>query len=125
MALICSHNAGVPDIPDAVTFSPIEVFDPLSPQFTLTCVTTGGPATTVAWTQDGTALSYGANHIVTQTVTEQSTATYSNVLTVTGREPGNYMCSVTNDRGNVSSQILTVEGKISVLFCCCIQSSSL
>ena len=38
------------------------------------------------------------NHTLTQTVNDDLTATYSNVLTVTGRLPGIYTCSVTNDR---------------------------
>ena len=61
-------------------------------------------------------MSYDANHILTQTVTNQRDITYSNVLTVSGREPGDYVCSVANDRGNASSQILTIEGKICLLF---------
>ena len=36
-------------------------------------------------------------------VTDQLTATYSNVLTVTGREPGSYQCSVTNGRTALSA----------------------
>ena len=68
------------------------------PVFTLTCVSTGGPATTVTWTRDGAAVSYDANHVFTKTVANQLTATYSNVLTVTGREPGSYTCSVANVR---------------------------
>ena len=38
------------------------------------------------------------NHVLTQTVTDELTATYSNVLTVTRREPGSYTCSVANAR---------------------------
>ena len=90
-------------------------FDPLSPQVTLTCVSTGGPATTVTWTRDGAAVYYDATHVLTQTVTEQSTITYSNVLRVTGREPGTYQCSVTNDRGSNTSQNFTIEG---IIMCC-------
>ena len=68
------------------------------PVFTLTCVSTGGPATTVTWTRDGAIVSNDANHVFTKTVTDQLTANYSNTLTVTGREPGNYTCSVANNR---------------------------
>ena len=68
------------------------------PVFTLTCVSTGGPATTVTWIRDGATVSYNASHVFTKTVTNQLTATYSNVLTVTGRESGNYTCSVANVR---------------------------
>ena len=68
------------------------------PVFTLTCVSTGGPATTVAWIRDGATVSTDANHVFTKTVTDQLTATYNNTLTVTGREPGSYTCSVANVR---------------------------
>ena len=83
------------------------------PVFTLNCVSTGGPATTVTWTQDGAILSNDANHAFTKTVTDQLTATYSNVLTVTGREPGSYTCSVANARTAppLESAPLTVAGE--------------
>ena len=82
------------------------------PVFTLTCVSTGGPATTVTWTRDGAAVSYDANYVFTKTVTDQVTATYSNVLTVTGREPGSYTCSVANIRtAPPATTSLTVAGE--------------
>ena len=81
--------------------------------FTLTCVSTGGPATTVTWTRDGAAVSYDATHVLTQIVTDQFNLVYSNVLTVTGREPGSYTCSVTNARTTspIVSAPLTVVGE--------------
>ena len=33
--------------------------DGVSPQFTLTCISTGGPATTVSWTRDSTPVTEG------------------------------------------------------------------
>ena len=80
--------------------------------FTLTCVSTGGPATTVTWTRDGAILSNDANYVFAKTVTDQLTATYNNVLTVTGREPGNYTCSVANVRtAPPDTASLTVAGE--------------
>ena len=82
------------------------------PVFTLTCVSTGGPATTVTWTRDGAAVSNDANYVFTKTVTNQVTATYSNVLIVTGREPGSYQCSVANVRtAPPATASLTVAGE--------------
>ena len=77
--------------------------------FTLTCVSTGGPATTVTWTRDGdgNVLSEG---ISPQTVTDMMTATYTNTLTVTGRLPGMYKCRIQNVRG-IATEALTVAGK--------------
>ena len=56
---------------------------------------------------------YNTNHVLTRTVTDQLSITYSNVLTVTGREPGSYTCSVTNDRTDppLQSAPLTVVGE--------------
>ena len=55
---------------------------------------------------------YDVNHVLTQIVTDELTATYSNVLTVTGREPGNYTCSVTNNRtAQPATASLTVAGE--------------
>ena len=82
------------------------------PVVTLTCVYTGDPATNVTWTRDGAAVPSDVNHTLTQTVTDDLTATYSNVLTVSGRLPGNYTCSVTNDRTAQSAAAsLTVAGE--------------
>ena len=78
------------------------------PVFTLTCVSTGGPATTVTWTRDGAA----ATGDTSQTVTDMMTATYNNTLTVTGRLPGNYNCSVANVRtAQPATASLTVAGE--------------
>ena len=77
--------------------------------FTLTCTSTGGPATTVTWTLNGSEITYDTNHTLTQTVVNTTTAEYNNTLTVTGREPGNYQCTVSNARGNATSPLLVVD----------------
>ena len=78
------------------------------PVFTLTCVSTGSPATTVTWTRDGAA----ATGDTSQTVVDQLAITYNNTLTVTGREPGSYQCSVSNDRtAQPATASLTVAGE--------------
>ena len=64
------------------------------PVFALTCISTGGPATTVTWTRDGAP----ATGITSQSVVDLMAITYLNTLTVTGRLLGNYQCRVTNDR---------------------------
>ena len=55
-----------------------------SPQFTLTCISTGGPATTVTWTRDSTTATEGTETLLNDPVTAQ----YTHTLTVTGREGG-------------------------------------
>ena len=65
-----------------------------SPVFTLICISTGGPATTATWIRDGAA----AIGVTSQTVVDQAAITYHSTLIVTGRQLGNYQCSITNDR---------------------------
>ena len=80
--------------------------DAATPVFTLTCTSTGGPATTVSWQRDGVVVS-GGTTVVTDTVT----ATYTSTLTVTGRETGSYSCVVANSRSSATSQMLPVQGE--------------
>ena len=65
-----------------------------SPQFTLTCISTGGPATTVTWTRDS-AIAMGDEMTV---LDDAETATYTHTLTVTGRTEGLYRCTVSNNK---------------------------
>ena len=68
------------------------------PEFTLTCRSEGGPATTVVWTRDGDLVQEDSNHIISQIIVNTSrNAVYNNTLTVRGREGGLYVCNVSND----------------------------
>ena len=78
-----------------------------SPQFTLTCSSTGGPATTVTWTRDSTTVTEGTETALNDPVT----ANYTHNLTVTGRLPGVYTCTITNDKPSSASMTLTIQGK--------------
>ena len=77
-----------------------------SPQFTLTCISTGGPATTVTWTRDS-ATAMGDAVTVLDNV---ETATYTHILTVTGRLGGDYQCNVSNSKSSSRSASFTVQG---------------
>ena len=79
-----------------------------SPQFTLTCISTGGPATTVTWTRDSTTVTEGTETVFNDPVTAQ----YTHTLTVTGRLPGLYWCTVTNSKPSSRMATLTVQGKL-------------
>ena len=82
------------------------------PVFTLTCNSTGGPATTVSWRRDGTMLSDDSTYSITSQVTDTVTATYTHTLRVTGRLVGEYQCTVSNIRTpSGSTRSLTV-GKV-------------
>ena len=81
---------------------------------TLTCESTGSPATTVSWIKDGLLLTIDGStgYTLTQTVTYRPSSTYSNVLTVsetaTGGVAGTYTCNVTNDLGSHDREVVAV-----------------
>ena len=77
-----------------------------SPQFTLTCTSTGGPATTVTWTRDSETVSGGMT-----VLDDPVTAQYTHTLTVTGRLGGQYQCAVANSRPSQDSARLLVKCK--------------
>ena len=76
-------------------------------QFTLTCISSGGPATTVTWTRDPPP-AVGRNET---DVIDGETGTSNNTLLVTGRMEGLYTCTVSNRVSNGSSASLTVAGE--------------
>ena len=70
-----------------------------SPQFTLTCISTGGPATTVTWTRDSVTITEGTETVLNDPVTAQ----YTHTLTVTERLGGLYTCTVANNKPSSDS----------------------
>ena len=83
-----------------------------SPQFTLTCISTGGPATTVTWTRDSVTVTEG-----TETVLDnRETAQYTHTLTVTGRLGRLYTCTVANNKPSEDLAQLTVQGMVTGLW---------
>ena len=93
-------------ISDGMTFTVDSDLNEASPQFTLTCISTGGPATTVTWTRRSNTFSEG-----NQTVLDnRETSLYTHTLTVTGRLGGLYTCTVANNKPSNDSANYTVEG---------------
>ena len=78
-----------------------------SPQFTLTCISTGGPATTVTWTRDSEVVSGGMT-----VLDDPVTAQYTHTLTVTGRLGGLYQCNVSNSKPSVAIATLIIQGMV-------------
>ena len=99
-------------IPVGVTLTVDSDLNGSSPQFTLTCISIGGPATTVTWTRD----SETAVGIQTSLVVDGVTALYTHTLTVTGGLPGVYTCTVANAISPQDSESFTVEGIILTLY---------
>ena len=95
----------------SVQFQLTSALNAITPTFTLTCTSTGGPATTVSWTVNNHTLAEDSAHHITSQITDAETATYTHTLTVTERLVGEYECSVSNDKPSSSSGLLAVVGK--------------
>ena len=76
-----------------------------NPQFTLTCISTGGPATTVTWGRDSITVTEGTETVLNNATTAQ----YTHTLNVTAT--GDYRCTVANTASSDSATI-TVEGTL-------------
>ena len=86
-------------------------FNEASPQYTLTCISTGGPATTVTWTRDSVILTGDDTNSVLENLTS---ATYVHTLTVTGRRGGCYACTVANNISSASTTGFYIPGRYSM-----------
>ena len=93
-------------IPAGITLTVLSDLNGPTPQFTLTCISTGGPATTVTWTRDSTTVTEGTETVLDDPVTAQ----YTHTLTVTGRLGGLYTCTVSNNKPSSASASITVTG---------------
>ena len=82
---------------DEVTFD--------SDQLTLTCISTGGPVTTVTWTRDSTTTVTEGTETV---LDDPETAQYTHTLTVT--TGGEYTCTVENNKPSSDSATITLRG---------------
>ena len=72
---------------------------------TLTCISTGGPATTVTWTRDSTTVTEGNETVLN----DAPTANYTHTLNVS--IGGEYMCTVANSKSSAASASIVLEGK--------------
>ena len=88
-----------------MTFTVDSDLNGTSPQFTLTCISTGGPATTVTWTRDSATVTEGTETVLDNRTTSQ----YTHTLTVTGRLGGLYTCTVANNKPSQTLATLNVE----------------
>ena len=89
-----------------MTFTVDSDLNGASPQFTLTCISTGGPATNVTWTRD----SEEAPGDRLSVLDNATSAQYTHTLNVTGRLGGLYTCIVANDKQSKDSAQLNVLG---------------
>ena len=93
-------------IPGDITLTVLSGLNGQSPQLTLTCISTGGPATTVTWTRDSTTVTEGTETVLDDPVTAQ----YTHTLNVTGRIGVLYTCTVSNNKPSSASASFTLQG---------------
>ena len=84
-------------------------------QRTLTCISTGGPATTVSWTRDSTTVITERTETV---LNDAVTANYTHTLTVTTW--GTYTCTVANSKPSDASANITLGTYYTHEFCTCL-----
>ena len=67
------------------------------PEFTISCLTHGGPASIVGWTVDGVKVKESdIDHEISQVILDTShNSVYDNRLRVRGRRAGTYYCTIT------------------------------
>jgi hypothetical protein len=71
-------------------------------QFTLTCISTGGPATTVSWVRESSVVNGGKKTVLDDPVT----ARYIHTLTISRRLGNRYRCIVNNLAGRVEASFV-------------------
>ena len=76
-------------------------------RFTLTCISTGGPVTSVTWTRDSITITEGTETVLDDPVTAQ----YTHTLSVTRRLGGLYTCTVANNKPSIATTSINIEGE--------------
>ena len=102
----CHYVLGNIKVSNIIILTVDSDLDGPSPLFTLTCISTGGPATTVTWTRDSVTVTKGTESVLNDPVTAQ----YTHTLTATGRLGGFYACTVTNNKPSSDSAQIIVYG---------------
>ena len=96
----------------SVQFQLTSELNATTPTFTFTCISTGGPATTISWTVNNhTVTEDSAHHITSQILTDAVNATYNHTLAMTGRLVGEYQCNVSNNKPSSASRMLAIVGE--------------
>ena len=90
-----------------ISFTLHSALSKANPQFTLTCISTGGPATTVTWTNPDTEVVTTGNMTV---LNNADSSQYIHTLNVTGRLGGLYTCTVESSKPSSDSAQLSIRG---------------
>lgn len=105
--LLChSHHTGTLKVDGDIQLEQLTPALCYSPVFKLTCVTTGGPATTVLWKKNMMTVNNSNTAHVTTTLIDRVEATYLHTLTVmTSNLTGFYQIAIQNSNSRVTSNI--------------------
>ena len=87
--------------------------------YTLTCLSTGSPATVALWTYDEEPISNmnSTQYISRKVITDRRKSTYSNTLEISGSFEdivGEYTCQVRNRLGVSNKVTREIKGKVTV-----------
>ena len=117
------HTKCMPVAFHLVTFNSIHAGSPTVTSLTyddqsctLTCTSTGGPATNVTWRRDRVVITLNDTHQQTKRLVDPVNGIYQTVLTI---DPsvgwsdivGTYNCTVENDRGESSETVVVPPGE--------------
>ena len=77
---------------------------------TITCISTGGPATDVTWSKDNVNIRLSVEDLYehSQIIIDTTSATYENRLRIVDKSSeaaGTYTCSITNSRGGMNGSL--------------------
>ena len=101
--------AGIPSVSfGSVTITSKLNADPLT--FNVTCFSTGGPVSSVAWTLNDSAVP--DNAIITREVTDTVDGAYTLTLSAAGRVSGTCKCEVTSLRPRQTPNTATVSAEM-------------
>ncbi|CAI8052760.1 Receptor-type tyrosine-protein phosphatase alpha [Geodia barretti] len=101
---IYNQQGGEVVIDGEIGFTLVSELTAEEPQFTLSCNSTNGPATSVIWTRDSDTVGEG-----TTVLNDAVAAHYTHTLTVTGRLGGVYVCTVSNSISTTASRGQNIE----------------
>ena len=89
------------------------------PEFTIICLTEGGPATTVLWYRpNGDRVEQeDSDHETSQIIVDTRNSVYENRLRVRGREGGTYFCIIRNNIKDYFPNINNVTSRAPGLKC--------
>ena len=100
------HKTGALFNPPNLSFTLDSEVNEDPPEFTLTCVSKGGPATRVVWRRDGMETTENSTYSTSQIIVDTSSIpVYNNTLRVRGREGGVYRCDVRNNQNSITAAL--------------------